>query len=614
MTDRAQEPSWAQEAVNAAGGLDLLLTDAALGMMRRLRPDSSLLRLAAGLARRPDLVGREATRLGTELARIAAGRSAVTPEMGAGPRDRRFADPAWTGNPLLRRSVQAYLAAAQSAEALVAGAELGWRDDTRLRFLLTNLIAAAAPSNNPLLSPAAWKALVDTGGGSAVRGLRALATDLAAPPRVPSMVASDAFEVGRDLAITPGGVVYACEQFELIQYQPVTDSVYRYPLLIVPPMINKYYIVDLAPGRSLVEFLVGQGHQVFVVSWRNPDARHRDWGLDSYGGAIVAALDAVRAISGAAKASVCALCSGGISAAMVAAHLSATGRLGELVSLCLGVAVLDHGPPAGSGGVVPPGHAPPGGSGGVVPPGHAPPGGSGGVVPPGQQSAGTAGAIIDEATAAAATAVSGARGYLDGRALAEVFAWLRPDDLIWNYWVNNYLQGRPPPAFDILYWNADTTRLPAALHRNFVALALANALTKPGEATMLGSPVDLSKVDVDAYVIAGTADHICPWQSCYRTTQLLGGQVTFALSTSGHIAAMVNPPGNQKAAFQTAPANPADPREFLAAARKVPGSWWPDYSSWLAGRSGGRKKSPGQLGRKGYPVRGAAPGTYVHDH
>jgi polyhydroxyalkanoate synthase len=563
----AGEPSWAEDAVDAAGGLDLLLTDAALGVMRRLRPDSSLLRLAAALARRPRLAGGQAAWLGTELGLIAAGRSAIA----APPRDRRFSDPAWTGNPVLRRSVQAYLAAAESAEALVAGAELGWRDDTRLKFLLANLIAAAAPSNNPLLSPVAWKALIDTGGGSAFRGLRALATDLAVPPRVPSMVAADAFEVGQDLAVTPGGVVYACEQFELIQYRPVTESVYRYPLLIVPPMINKYYIVDLAPGRSLAEFLVGQGHQVFVVSWRNPDARHRDWGLDTYGGAIVAALDAVREITGAAKASVCALCSGGIASSMVAAHLSVTGRLGELASLGLGVAVLD------------------------------------------QEQAGTAGAIIDEATATAATAVSQARGYLDGRALAEVFAWLRPDDLIWNYWVNNYLQGRPPPAFDILYWNADTTRLPAALHRDFIKLALANALTVPDEATMLGSPVDLSKVDVDAYLIAGATDHLCPWQSCYRTTQLLGGQVRFVLSTSGHIAAMVNPPGNQKAAFQTAPSNPADPREFLAAAQTVPGSWWPDYSSWLTGRSGGQKKSPGQLGRKGYPVQCTAPGTYVHD-
>jgi polyhydroxyalkanoate synthase len=561
------DETWTQDAVDAAGGLDLLLTDAALGAARRLRPDGSVLRLAAALARRPRLLGRQAAQLGTELGQIAAGRSAVA----ASPRDRRFADPAWQDNPLLKRSVQAYLAAGKSAEALLAGAELDWRDDTRLKFLLSNLIAAAAPSNNPVLSPAGWKALIDTGGENVVRGLQAFLADLASPPRVPSMVAADAFEVGKDLAVTPGGVVFSCEQFELIQYQPVTDTVYRYPLLIVPPMINKFYITDLAPGRSMVEFLVGQGHQVFVMSWRNPDARHRDWNLDTYGSAIVAALTSVREIAGVAKASVCALCSGGIATSMVAAHLNETGELPGLASLCLGVTVLD------------------------------------------QAQAGTAGAIIDAKTAAAAMAVSSARGYLDGRALAEVFAWLRPDDLIWNYWVNNYLQGRPPPAFDILYWNADTTRLPAALHHDFIELALGNALTVPGAATMLGSPVDLSKVDVDAYVIAGVADHLCPWQSCYRTTQLLGGQVKFVLSTSGHIAALVNPPSNQKASFQTAPSNPADPGEFLASATTVAGSWWQDYSPWLAERSGGRKRTPRNLGRKAYPVLSAAPGTYVHD-
>jgi poly[(R)-3-hydroxyalkanoate] polymerase subunit PhaC len=568
------EEVWAEDAVDEAGGLDLLLTDAALGVWRRFRPDSSLLRLAAGLARRPGFTGRQAAQLGVELGRIAAGRSAVT----ADPRDRRFADPAWTDNPFLRRSVQAYLAAARTAETLVAGAGLGWRDDTRLKFLLTNLIAAAAPSNNPLLSPVGWKAVIDTGGENTVRGLRALAADLATPPRVPSMVPTGAYEVGKDLAVTPGGVVHATEAFELIQYQPVTDTVHRYPLLIVPPMINKYYIVDLAPGRSMVQFLVEQGHEVFVMSWRNPDARHRDWNLDTYGGALVEALAAVRAISGAAKVSLCALCSGGIMASMVAAHLGVTGQLDQLASLCLGVTVLD------------------------------------------QSQSGTAGAFVDEKTAAAAMAVSSARGYLDGRTLAEVFAWLRPDDLIWNYWVNNYLQGKAPPTFDILYWNADVTRLPAALHHDFIRLGLANALVTPGAATMLGSPVDLGKVDLDAYLVAGITDHLCPWESCYRTTQLLGGSVRFVLSTSGHIAAMVNPPTNAKAAFRTVSAtaagggaNPADPREFLATATTVPGSWWTDYSSWLAERGGGPRKSPRTLGRKAYPVRGAAPGTYVHD-
>jgi polyhydroxyalkanoate synthase subunit PhaC len=556
-----------ETASDVAGALDLLLADGALGVLRRLRPDGAVLRLAASLAGKPELIGQQALALGAALGQIALGRSQVAP----GRKDRRFSDPAWTHNPVLRRTMQAYLAGGQAAESLLAGAELEWRDNERLQFLLTNLIAAAAPSNNPLLNPLAAKALLDSGGTSAVRGLRALRQDLAAPPRVPSMVEPDAFEVGTDLAITPGAVVFRTEMFELIQYQPVTDQVHRYPLLIVPPMINKYYLIDLAPGRSMVEFLVGQGHQVFAMSWRNPDARHGDWDLDSYGRAITQALDATREVAGAAQVSVCALCSGGIVSSMVAAHLKQAGRLDEVASFCLGVTVLD------------------------------------------QARAGTAGAMIDETTANAAMAVSRARGYLDGRSLAEVFAWLRPDDLIWNYWVNNYLQGKSPPAFDILSWNADTTRLPAALHAGFIRLALANALTVPDAATMLGSPVDLSKVDSDSYVIAGIADHLCPWQSCYRTTQLLGGPVTFVLSTSGHIASMVNPPGNPKATFQTADANPPDPRDWLASATTASGSWWPHYSAWLSERSGGRRKARAKLGRKGYEVLCAAPGTYVHD-
>jgi polyhydroxyalkanoate synthase len=562
----ALSQAWSDAAAEA-GALDLLLTDAALGIARRFRPDASVLRFAAGLARRPRTVSREAAALAAELRKVAAGRSELAP----GRRDRRFSDPAWTQNPVLKRTVQAYLAAGQTAESLLTTATLDWRDDERMRFLLTNLIAAAAPSNSPVLSPAGWKALIDTGGLSAVRGIRSLLTDLATAPRIPTMVEPDAFEVGKDLAVTPGAVVHRTEVFELIQYQPTTENVYRYPVLMVPPMINKYYILDLAPGRSMAEYLVGQGHQVFVISWRNPDGRHRDWNLDTYGGAVAEALDAVRIIGNTRKASICALCSGGIVSSMVAAHLNAIGQQDGLASLCLGVTVLD------------------------------------------QSRAGTAGAMIDETTAAAAIAVSRARGYLDGRALAEVFAWLRPDDLIWNYWVNNYLEGKQPPPFDILYWNADTTRLPAALHRDFINLALANALTRPGEATMLGSPVDLSKVDADAYVIAGVADHISPWQSCYRSTQLLGGPARFVLSTSGHIASMVNPPGNPKATFQTAPSNPADPRHWLEQAETVPGSWWPDFSSWLGERSGGQKTAPRRLGRKTFPVLCAAPGTYVLD-
>ena len=234
-----------------------------------------------------------------------------------------------------------------------------------------------------------------------------------------------------------------------------------------------------------------------------------------------------------------------------------------------------------------------------------------------QAQAGTVGALVDESTAQAAIAASRARGYLDGRTLAEVFAWLRPGDLIWNYWVNNYLQGKRPPAFDILFWNADTTRMTAGLHHDFVRMAMSNALTRPGGATILGSEIDLANVAVDSYIVAGIADHICPWQSCYRSTQLLGGTSRFVLSTNGHIAALVNPPGNPKSSYQTTAAsavNPADPGDWLAAAKKEQGSWWPDYADWLAERSGAQRPAPDSLGNAQFPELGAAPGSYVLDH
>ena len=562
-----EEPA---EPADAAVALDLLLTDASRGMLRRFLPGQSMARFGMALARKPDTVARRAAGLASDLGAVAAGRSELAPP----PRDKRFADRSWTANPLLRRLVQAYLAGGTFAQALVDDADLGWRDAERVGFVVRNLVDAAAPSNNPLVSPVAWKALIETGGLSVPRGLRALASDMAARPRVPSMVAPDAFEVGRDLAVSPGAVVRRTEICELIQYTPMTAQVHQYPVLIVPPTINKFYITDLAPGRSLIEYLVAQGHQVFAISWRNPDARHYDWGLDAYGQAVVESLDAARAVCAADRASLCALCSGGIISSMVTAHLRDAGQLDRLASLFLGVTVLDQG------------------------------------------QDGMVSALADERTARLAVAASKSRGYLDGRALAEVFAWLRPNDLIWSYWVNNYLRGEKPPPFDILYWNADTTRMPAALHRDFISVIMGGALAKGDAATMLGSPVDLSAVDVDAYVLAGAADHLCPWQSCYRSAQLLGGDTRFVLSTSGHIASMVNPPGNPKARFQAA-VEPLDgligPADWLATARTVAGSWWPDYSTWLAERSGGAKDAPDALGAAGFTPLDPAPGRYVFD-
>jgi polyhydroxyalkanoate synthase len=552
----------------AAAPLDLLLTDAATGMLRRVNPGGAGLRLAAALAVRPRLVAGRGRDLTRELTRIAVGRSQVQPSR----RDRRFTDPGWAGNPVLRRAMQAYLAAAQTAEGLVAGAGLEEADSERVGFVLTNLIDALAPSNNPLLNPAAVKAAVDSGGGSTLAGLKHFVADMAVPPRVPSMVEPDAFEVGKDLAVTPGAVILRTPVFELIQYRPVTATVRQVPLLIVPPVINKFYVLDLAPGRSMVEYLAGQGLQVFMISWRNPDSRHADWDLDTYGRAILDAMDAAERVTGSERTALAGACSGGIIAAMVAAHLAHIGEQDRIAALTLMVTVLD------------------------------------------QAGAGLASAVIDERTAQVAAAASRARGYLDGRSLAEVFAWLRPNDLIWNYWVNNYLLGRKPPPFDILFWNADTTRMTAGLHRDFLQLGAANALVKPGGATMLGSPVDLAHLGRDTYTVAGITDHICPWQSCYRSTQLLSGRHRFVLSTSGHIAAMVNPPGNAKARYQLAGECPDDPQEWLRLAQTCHGSWWPDYTAWLAERCGDDVPAPTEPGGGGLVPVCDAPGTYVYDH
>jgi poly[(R)-3-hydroxyalkanoate] polymerase subunit PhaC len=553
-------------AGGAGAGLDSLLADATLSRRQRFVPGGALVRAAAGLARRPDRAARRATSLGAELARVAAGRSEVTPPKG----DRRWADPAWQGSWLHRRVLQSYLATAQTLDELVDDAALDVDAERRLRFALENALGALAPSNMPLTNPAVLKAAIDTGGANFVRGARRLVRDLATPPRLPEMVDRSKFEVGENLAVTPGAVIARTEMYELIQYAPQTQEVRTTPLMIVPPMINKFYVCDLAPGRSMIEYFVGHGQTVFTLSWRNPGAEHADWDLDAYASSVLEALDTVQSVAGSEQAHLMALCSAGMVTSAAAAHMADRGDLDRVAGLALPVTVLD------------------------------------------QAHAGTAGAFAHRDLARAAVADSARRGYVDGSALAGVFAWLRPNDLIWNYVVNNYLLGKDPPAFDILYWNSDAVRLAHGLHRDFMAIGLDNPLVEPGALEVLGSPVDLRRVDVDAYHVAAVADHICPWQNCYTSTALLGGRQRFVLSTSGHIAAMVNPPGNEKASFHVSDGPfPASAEEWHASAPKHRGTWWADYDAWLAERSGPLRPAPDALGDADHPPLADAPGEYV---
>jgi len=548
-----------------ATGLDTVLTEASTGPMQRWIPGRAGVRAAARLAMRPQTVAARSAGLAGELAKIAVGRSQVAPDK----RDRRFKDPAWYGNPAYRRVCQSYLAWAQALDRLLCDVDLDWADERRVRFAAENLVDALAPSNFPATNPAVAKAVLDTGGRNLVKGLRQFASDMASRPRIPTMVDRSKFTVGENIAVTPGAVVLRTEMFELLQYQPQTAKVREEPMLIVPPMINKYYITDLAPDRSMVEHLLRSGQQVFAMSWRNPDERHASWGLGDYVEAVHEALDATREITGAERSQVLGLCAGGITLSVALAILAARGEQDRIAGLTLGVCVLDN------------------------------------------ARSGTTAAFVDERVARLAIADSARRGYLDGRQLAGVFAWLRPNDLIWNYWVNNYLLGKDPPAFDILFWNADTTNLPAALHRDFMEISLENPLVRPGALKVDGTKIDLSQITADAYLVAGISDHITPWENCYRTTQLLGSDSRFVLSTSGHIAALVNPPGNDKASYQVNDDNPADAEAWLASAVKHRGTWWDDWTRWLAERSGEERTAPKKLGSKRFAPVGDAPGSYA---
>ncbi len=515
---------------------------------------------------RPDQLISQPLALAKTWAEILTGRSDLEPDRG----DRRFKDEAWRVNPLYHAMMQGHLALQSSLDSYIADLGLNDKNREQMRLIASNLMDALAPTNSLLGNPQALKKAYDTGGQSLLKGVGQYIDDLMKNGGMPGLVDKSAFKVGENLATTPGKVVYRTEMMELIQYQPSTDRVYARPLLMVPPQINKFYVYDIAPGRSLIEYAVAQGFQVFAVSWRNSTADQRDWGFDTYVKALEQATEVVCEVADSDNLNMLGACSGGITAATLTAYLAArdTPRIN---SFSLMVSVLD----AGATGDT------------------------------------ALGLFAQRDVLELAKVASSSAGVLDGRELAKIFAWLRPNDLVWSCWVNNYLLGNPLPAFDLLYWNSDTTNLPARLHADFLGLIDDNPLLESDKLRIDGTPIDLKKVRCDAYVIGGTTDHITPWQACYRTVEMLGGETRFVLSSSGHVQAIINPPGNPRASFLTTDTPCPDADTFLNNAQEHEGSWWDHWQAWLGERSGEQIDPPRQLGTADLPPLDDAPGTYV---
>ena len=520
----------------------------------------------------PIQVGAASLRLGATMARIAqftlarmAG-TAAEPPIAAG-RDKRFTDPAWTDNPGFAALLQYYLATRQFSDQVL---ELGRGDqvtDAKAGLAASFLLDALSPTNFLLTNPAALKRAFDTGGGSLLAGTRNFLDDLAHNKGRPSQVDGSAFTVGQNLAVTPGQVVFANDLMELIQYRPQTETVHAIPLLASPPWINKYYIMDLSPGRSFIEWAVQHGHTVFAISYRNPDAGMSEVTLTDYLiGGPKTALDVISDITGADKINIAGLCLGGALTAMLAAYLAKTGD-DRINSVTLLNTMLDYSEP------------------------------------------GVLGAFTDEATVTRLERQMRKRGYLDGRQMSGTFDLLRANDLIFSYVASNWLMGQRPPAFDILAWNSDNTRMPAAMHSFYLrSLYLRNELAV-GDLDLAGQRLSLGDITRDCYVVGAVNDHIVPWQASYQATRLLGGPVRYVLTSGGHIAGIVNPPG-PKAWYLTGPEGLASAAEWRRAAEQQYGSWWVDWAGWTGPRAGQRVPPPA-MGSRRYPPLADAPGSYV---
>jgi len=483
--------------------------------------------------------------------------------------DARFKDADWSGNFVFDYLKQSYLIAARHIQHAAGGVEgLPEESQKKIAFFTRQYVDALAPSNFAATNPQVLRETLASGGQNLIKGLNNLLADIEKGEgqlRI-SMTDEAAFQLGKNVATTPGKVVFQNALLQLIQYQPATSQVYRRPLLIIPPWINKYYILDLRPANSFIKWAMEQGHTVFVVSWVNPDAKLADKGFDDYltDGAL-AAMDAVLKATGEEKLNVIGYCLGGTLLGTALAWLAAKGDA-RVASATFFVSLLDFSQP------------------------------------------GELGVFIDEAQVANLERRMNERGYLEGSEMASTFNMLRSNDLVWSFVINNYLMGKDPFPFDLLYWNSDSTRMPARMHSFYLRnMYLNNRLGVPGAIELAGVPMDLSRVKAPAYFISTAEDHIAPWKTTYKGSKYLGGPVRFVLGGSGHIAGIVNPPAAKKYHYWTNDALPATAEAWFDGAKQHPGSWWADWQRWME-QQNGDDKVPARIPSKAIED---APGSYV---
>jgi polyhydroxyalkanoate synthase len=482
--------------------------------------------------------------------------------------DRRFVSEDWQKSPFHDFLKQSYLINSRYVNGLIDRAAGDERTRRRLSFFARQILDALSPSNYLAGNPQSLRLAMETGGESLATGIRNLIDDIG-KGRI-SMTDEKAFEVGGNLAITPGAVIFENELIQVIQYTPLTDTVGDRPLVIIPPAINKFYVLDLQPTNSFVRYVVEQGHTVFMVSWRNvgADQGHLTWD-DYLELGILRAIDVALSVTGADKVNALGFCVGGTMLGCAAAVLAARGE-DKIQSLTFLTTMLDF------------------------------------------TESGEIGLLIDESSVLTREQTIGKGGIMPGRELAFVFSTLRGNDLIWPYVVGNYLEGRQPDAFDILFWNADSTNLPGPMYCWYVRNSyLENNLRIPGKTIQCGVPVDLAQIDVPTYVLASREDHIVPWQTAYRTCRLVSGDVRFALAASGHIAGVINPASRNKRSFWVDGKLGNDAAQWLEDAREVPGSWWTDWSAWLKAQAGNLVSPRSQLGALQFSEIEPAPGRYV---